>query len=125
MGISADATTEMLVERVFHAANGSHGLLTARLVPFPDIAFEAVMNSPAPLPAHRVDRAPSHALADCAQQTVTQLHEAAREPAAQNGPDPKIRIEPPEADDFRSPLWTVAIGTACLFAAMAAVMAFG
>jgi hypothetical protein len=82
------------------------------------------MNSPAPRSALRVDRAASHALADCAQQTVAQPHEAAN--ATQNGrPDPKLRIEPTEADDFRSPLWTVAIGTACLFAAMAAVLAFG
>jgi hypothetical protein len=79
------------------------------------------MNSSAPLPAHRVDHASSHALADCAQQ-----HKAASEPTAQNGrPDPKLRIEPTEADDFRSPLWAVAIGTACLFTAMAAVLAFG
>ena len=85
------------------------------------------MNSPAPRPAHRVDHAPSQARPDCGQQTVAQLHEeAAGEPAAQNGrPDPKLRIEPTEADDFLSPLWTVAIGTACLFAAMAAVLAFG
>lgn len=84
------------------------------------------MNSPAPLAAHRVDDAPSHARADCGQQTVAQLHEAASDPAARNGrPDPKLRIEPTEVDDFRSPLWAVAIGTACLFAAMAAVLAFG
>jgi hypothetical protein len=51
---------------------------------------------------------------------------AVSEPAAQNGrPDPKLRIEPTEADDFRSPLWAVVIGTACLFAAMAAVLALG
>jgi hypothetical protein len=84
------------------------------------------MNSPAPLPAHRADHASSHARADCGQQTVAQLHEVASEPAAQNGrPDPKPRTEPTEADDFRSPLWPVAIGTACLLAAMAAVLAFG
>jgi hypothetical protein len=75
------------------------------------------MNSTAPLPAHRVDHAPSDVLKDCARQTVAQLHETAN--------DPKLRIEPTQADDSSSPVWVVAIGTACLFAAMAAVMAFG
>jgi hypothetical protein len=59
------------------------------------------MNSPAPLPVHRVDHTPSHQ------------------------PDPKLRIGPTEADQLPSPLWAVAIGTAFLFVAMAAVMAFG
>jgi hypothetical protein len=70
------------------------------------------MNSPAPLLAHRVDHAVSpRARADCAQQ-----HKAASAPAAQKGrPDPKLRIERTEADDFRSPLWAVAIGTASLW----------
>jgi hypothetical protein len=55
-----------------------------------------------------------------------QLRVAAQEPAAQTGrPDPKRRLEPTQADDFRSPLWAVAIGTACLLAAMAPVMALG
>jgi hypothetical protein len=35
MGSSADAATEMEAAKVFHAASGSYGLLTARLVPFP------------------------------------------------------------------------------------------
>jgi hypothetical protein len=34
-GISADAATEVLVEKVCHAAGGSYGLLTARLVSIP------------------------------------------------------------------------------------------
>jgi len=84
------------------------------------------MNPPAPLHTQRVARASPEALAEGAQQRIAQLHEAANEPATQNGrPDPKLRIEPTEADDFRNPLWAVAIGTACLFAAMAAVLAFG
>ena len=84
------------------------------------------MNLPTPLPVHRVDYTPSHALADCAQHAVARLQGAAAEPAAQNcQPDPKLRIGSTEADHFRSPLWAVAIGTAFLFVAMAAVMAFG
>jgi hypothetical protein len=84
------------------------------------------MNSPAPLPVHPVDHTPPHALADCAQYAVAQLQGAAIEPAAQNcQPDPKLRIGPPEADQLPSPLWAVAIGTAFLFVAMAAVMAIG
>jgi hypothetical protein len=39
-------------------------------------------------------------------------------------PDPAPRVESTETDDSHNPLWLVAIGTACLFAAMAAVMAF-
>jgi hypothetical protein len=39
-------------------------------------------------------------------------------------PDPAPRVESTETDDSHNPLWPVAIGTACLFAAMAAVMAF-
>jgi hypothetical protein len=54
-----------------------------------------------------------------------QLRAAAQERAAQNGrPDPKLRLEPTQAADFRSRPWAVAIGTACLLAAMAPVMAF-
>jgi len=40
-------------------------------------------------------------------------------------PDPNFRINPAESDDFRNPLWVVAIGTGCLLAAMAAVIALG
>jgi uncharacterized membrane protein len=84
------------------------------------------MNSPAPLPSDRVDDAPSLARADCGHQTVAQLHDAASGSAAQHGrPDTKLSMEPAEADDFGGPLWAVAIGTAFLFAAMAAVLAFG
>jgi hypothetical protein len=84
------------------------------------------MNPPAPLHTQRVAHASSDALAQGAQQRVAQLHEAAKEHATQNGrPDPELRVEPTEADDFRNPLWTVAIGTACVLAAMAAVIAFG
>jgi len=39
--------------------------------------------------------------------------------------DPGPRAKSMNADDSNNPLWTVAIGIACVFAAMAAVMAFG
>jgi hypothetical protein len=39
--------------------------------------------------------------------------------------DAEPRAKSMEADDFNSPLWTVAIGIACVFAVMAAVMVFG
>lgn len=82
------------------------------------------MNSPAPFLTHRVDHAPSHALAARAEHTVAQLHGAANEPAAQDRlPDPTLGIQPTQSDDFRNPLWVVAIGMTCLLAAMAAVMA--
>jgi len=62
------------------------------------------MNLPAPLHIHRVGHASSDPL---------------------GRPDPKLRIDPAESDDFRNPLWMVAIGTGCLLAAMAAVIALG
>jgi hypothetical protein len=81
-------------------------------------------NSSAPLPIHHIDHASLRTLAAPAVHSVAQLHE--EEAAVQNGyRDPTPRIEPPQHNDFRSPLWVVAIGTACLLAAMAAVMAFG
>ena len=70
-----------------------------------------------------------HGSPECERNCEKAIHSltmAAKEPATQNGrPDPKLRVEPTEADDFRNPLWTVAIGTACVLAAMAAVIAFG
>lgn len=85
------------------------------------------MNSPAPLPARPTNHGPCNARVDCWRQAAAQLHEAASEPVAQtDSPDPELRIErTEEADEFRSPLWAVAIGTGCLFAAMAAVLALG
>lgn len=84
------------------------------------------MNLPAPLHTHRVGPPSSDALADGAQQSVAQLHDAADECDAHNGrTDPKFRIDRAESDDFRSPLWAVAIGTGCLLAAMAAAIALG
>ena len=84
------------------------------------------MNLPAPLHTHRAGHASSDALADGAQQRVAQLHDAGDERDAHNGrPDPNFRINPAESDDFRNPLWVVAIGTGCLLAAMAAVIALG
>jgi hypothetical protein len=84
------------------------------------------MNLPAALHTNRVGHASSDALADAAQQSVAQLHDAADERDAHKGrPDPGLRIDPAESDDFRSPLWAVAIGTGCLLAAMAAVIALG
>ena len=83
------------------------------------------MNLPVPLHSHRVGHASSHALADGAP-SVARLHDAADERDALNGrPDPKLRIDPAESDGVRSPLWAVAIGTSCLLAAMAAVIALG
>ena len=84
------------------------------------------MNLPASLHTHRVGHASSDVLAGGAQLSVAQLHDAANEREAHNTrPDPRLRIDPAESDDFRSPLWAVAIGTSCLLAAMAAVIALG
>jgi hypothetical protein len=84
------------------------------------------MNSPAPLPTHRVDHASSDALEDCVEQTVVQVREAANELTAQNGRlDPEPRTESMRADYSRNPVWALAIGTACLLAATASVIAFG
>jgi hypothetical protein len=84
------------------------------------------MNLPAPLHTNRVGHAYSDALVDGARLSVAQLHDGADEGDAHNGrPDPKVRIEPAESDDFRSPLWAVAIGTGCVLAAMAVVIALG
>jgi hypothetical protein len=38
--------------------------------------------------------------------------------------DPGPRAKSTDAGDVNNPLWTVAIGIACVFAVMAAVMAF-
>jgi len=47
-------------------------------------------------------------------------------PAAQDPHlEPGSRAKSMDADDFNNPLWTVAIGIACAFAVMIAVMAFG
>jgi len=84
------------------------------------------MHLPAPLHTHRVGHTSSDTLADRAQQSVPQLHDATKERDARHGrPDPKLHIDPAESDDFGSPLWAVAIGTSCLLAAMAAVIALG
>lgn len=96
----------------------------SRFIPY--VAVEAVMNSPAPLPANRVDHASSDALEDCVEQTVVQVREAANELTAQNGRlDPEPRTESMRADYSRNPVRALAIGMACLLAAMAAVIAFG
>jgi hypothetical protein len=84
------------------------------------------MNLAAPLHTHRVGHTSSDTLADGVQQSVPQLHDATDERAARHSrPDPKLHIDPAESDDFGSPLWAVAIGTSCLLAAMAAVIALG
>jgi hypothetical protein len=84
------------------------------------------MNAPAPLHNRRVTHTSSDALAEGAQQRVAQLHEAANEPGMhKTRPDPKLRLDPMEGDDLRCLLRAVAIGTACLLAAMAAVIALG
>jgi hypothetical protein len=84
------------------------------------------MNLPAPLHTHRVGRASSDTLAEAVQQSVPQLHDAADEGGAHHSrPDPELHIDPAESDDSGSPLWAVAIGTSCLLAAMAAVIALG
>jgi hypothetical protein len=47
-------------------------------------------------------------------------------PAAQDHRlEPGPRAKSMEANDFNNPLWTVAIGIACVFAVMIAVLAFG
>ena len=81
------------------------------------------MNLPASYPPRRSSS--SNTLADGVQQSVPQLHDAAHERDAHHRPDPKLHIDPAESDDFGSPLWAVAIGTSCLLAAMAAVIALG
>jgi 2C-methyl-D-erythritol 2,4-cyclodiphosphate synthase len=84
------------------------------------------MNLPAPLHTHRVGHASSDILADAVQQCVPQLLGAADEGDAHHSrPDPKVHIDRAESEDFGSPLWAVAIGTSCLLAAMAAVIALG
>ena len=99
---------------------------TVRHVLFLILLSTLAMNSPAPLLAIRVDHASSEALSDCVQQTVVQLHETRHALTAHNDRlDPKLCIETMQADDLRSPLRVLAVGTACLFATMAAVMAFG
>jgi hypothetical protein len=72
-------------------------------------------NSPAPLAIRHIDHTRLHALEARAELIVAQPHEEG--PAAQNGyRDPTPRIEPPQHNDVRSPLWVVAIGTVCLAA---------
>ena len=67
-----------------------------------------------------------HAAADSAAQIVAEPHGAANHPAARSDrADRTLRIESREAHDFSNLLWAVAIGTAFLFAAMAAAMVFG
>jgi len=84
------------------------------------------MNPPAPLHTHRFGHASSDTRADGVQQRVPQLLGAADERDAHHSrPDPKLHIDPAESEDFGSPLWAVAIGTSCLLAAMAAVIALG
>jgi hypothetical protein len=84
------------------------------------------VNLPAPFHTHRGGHASSDALAGGAQQSVVQLHEAAQEPGARNGrADLKRGIDPPESEESLSPLWAVAIGTACLLGAMAVVITLG
>jgi len=82
-----------------------------------DATTEIVMDS-APGIAYAAGGAPEGS----APQIVAKPHRAANDRAAQNEPGPELRIEPEEAHDFRNPLWAVAIGTALLFAVMAAVM---
>jgi hypothetical protein len=81
------------------------------------------MNVPAPLHTHRVGHASSDTLADGVQQSVPQLLGAADERDAHHSRP--VHIDPAESEDFGSPLWAVAIGTSCLLAAMAAVIALG
>jgi hypothetical protein len=89
----------------------------------PDRAIEALMSSAAPLLTHASDHASAEAPADSASHVRPQA--VADDVTAQTDrPDPKPCVEPTETDDSHSPLWPVAIGTACLFAAMAAVIAF-
>jgi hypothetical protein len=77
------------------------------------------MNVPAALRTHRVGHS-SDALAAGAEQRVARLCDAVEERVSLKG-----RPDPAESDDVRSPLWAVAIGTGCLLAAMAAVIALG
>lgn len=84
------------------------------------------MNSPISLSANRLDQAPSDAFDDSARQRVVQLPETGEELTGHNGrPGAPLNIEPLQADDFWSPLRALAVGTACLLATMAAVIAFG
>lgn len=122
MEIPADAAGQMLFGKALHPPGAPHS--ASRSTPY--VAIEAAMNPLAPRHTHRVAHASSDALAESAQQRVVQLHGAANEPGAPEArPDPKLRVDPTEADDLRNPLWAVAIGTACLLAAMAAVITLG
>lgn len=84
----------------------------------------AVMNSPATLPSTRVDA--KEALEDRVELTLVQPPEAANDLTAPNRSlDPEPRTETMSALYFPYPLRALAIGTACLLATMAAVIAFG
>jgi len=61
-------------------------------------------------------------LADSTQRVVLNPAEAANDGLV-HSVDPKRNEAPQESDSERNPLWIVVAGIACLFGAMAAVMA--
>jgi hypothetical protein len=81
------------------------------------------MNSATPLLAHYVDHAPAQAAAVSAPWMPAQ-GVGGDIAARTDRTDPEPHIESTETDETHNPLWPVAIGTAFLFSAMAAVMVF-
>ena len=73
------------------------------------------MSTPAPLQDHSVNDLVAHFPDETPRQTFAALVEAANDPAR-----PDL-----ESDEYRSPLWLIAIAMACLFGGMAALLALG
>lgn len=76
------------------------------------------MNSLAPFSDHPLQQPAAQISADTALKIAARPTEAANDSAVD------LQVEP-EDNDTHNPLWTVVIGSALLFAAMAALMAFG
>jgi len=73
------------------------------------------MSTPAPLYGCPVDPVVARFHANTPAQAGAVQSEAANDPAQQEL----------EATDYRNPLWLIAIAMACLFGAMAALLALG
>ena len=73
------------------------------------------MNLPAPLQDQPLRHTAAQSLADSTRRTVVISTEAANDAAVPDERDP---------ESYRNPLW-LAVAGACVFAAMAALLAFG
>jgi hypothetical protein len=74
------------------------------------------MNLPASLQDQPLRHTAAQSLADSTRQTVVTSTEAANDSAVPDERDP---------DSYRNPLWLIAVAGACVFAAMAALLALG